>query len=509
VNVGLLLLARATSRAREIGIRAILGATRARIARQLLMEGCLITLLSMPLAVVLGHWGLLLFRSSLAGFSPGLASRIGVGTDFLLAVMLFAAATPLLFALAPAIHAARADLMAALGRGAQRPTLRFGKYSGPDLLVALEMALTTVLLVTSGLFIRFLWELEHRVPVVAPQHLIVATAPETGPTGRRTSASEWLDAVRALPGVDYAAATDGLPMAERATAGLLPDGGAPDQAAMPVHALRLTADGLRTLGLRVGRGRDFFRGDREALAVLSARVARRFWPDADPLGRHVRLVAQGRKAQPPFQVIGVLADTLLEMPEELAVPCVYLLDDGTSGDLSHLLMRTAVPASALLAEVRSALPPPSGAQPWEIETLPQLMRRGLREPRFMAVFIATFGAVALALAGIGVHGVVRQAVRQRFHEIGVRMALGATRESIAGLVLRHGLALIGVGVAVGGMLTVATTRIAWSTIVTLSSGDPWTFLAVAAPLALAGAWACYGPLREASRLDPLAVLRQE
>jgi len=127
----------------------------------------------------------------------------------------------------------------------------------------------------------------------------------------------------------------------------------------------------------------------------------------------------------------------------------------------------------------------------------------------MAVFIATFGAVALALAGIGVHGVVRQAVRQRFHEIGVRMALGATRESIAGLVLRHGLALIGVGVAVGGMLTVATARIAWSTIVTVSSGDPWTFLAVAAPLAAAGACACYGPLREASRLDPLAVLRQE
>jgi len=159
--------------------------------------------------------------------------------------------------------------------------------------------------------------------------------------------------------------------------------------------------------------------------------------------------------------------------------------------------------------VRTALPSAGRGEPWVVESFAERTHRWLREPGFMARFIGAFGVVSLVLAGLGAHGVVRQAVRSRLHEVGVRIAVGAGRADIARLILRHGLSLVAVGVLVGAVLTLVTTRVAWSTLVAVSSGDPWTAFAVVAPLVLVSVAACLGPLRDASRLDPLAVLRQE
>jgi len=505
VNAALLLLARAATRSREIAVRAALGASRIRIVRQLLAEGAVIALVAAPLAALLAMWGLSAVRATLA-FAPAAAARITFGGDLALGILALSVVTPLLFALAPAVHAARADVIAALGRGAHRPSLRFGRYRGPDLLVTLEMALATILLVWSGLFVRFLWELESRVPVTAPDRVILAKPPKPGAMRGDIGLAELLENLDALPGIERVAAADGLPSPmTRATTAFAPRAEASE--AIPVQLVRTTLDGLQALGLPIGRGRDFDASDRAGVCVVSERIARRLWPDADPLGHRLYPVGSPGEAAPPLGIVGVFSDLSSDSPGELGAPAVYALDADPA--LGYLLLRTAIPASGLLEQVRAALADAEPGEPWVVETVAETLRGHLREPGFMLRFIGAFGVISLVLAGLGAHGVMRQAVRSRLHELGVRIAVGAGRGDVARLVLRHGLSLVAVGVLVGSVLTLVTTRIAWSTLVMVSSGDPWTVLAVVAPLALVSVAACFGPLLDATHLDPLAVLRQD
>jgi putative ABC transport system permease protein len=521
-NVANLLLARATAREKEIAIRASLGAGRGRIVGQLLAESFALAAAGCLLGFAFAYAGV---KGVVAAVPEGIIPAEAV-VSLNVTVLLFAIAvtfcTTLLCGLAPAFHAVRGDLHNRLkdsnkgGAGG----VRHGKVRSA--LVISQIALSIVLLVGAGLMMRSLFALRHVELGLNPVNILVARTPL--PKGRYDTAEQKriffrqvLQRVAALPGVVAATETSTLP----------PYGGIGSEVTVPgkTHGekwealFQLVSEGyFPTLELRLDRGCLLSENDVESarrVAVINETLAHNFFGKEDPLGKSIKFNFLDTIADAPhdayFEIIGIISDAKNRGLQETPLPEAFVPYTITGSFERGVLVRTSVEPLSMLTSVRREI--------WSVDrgvaltltgTLEDYLRRfSYAQPRFGLILFGFFATMGLILVAIGVFSVMAYTVSLQTHEIGIRMALGAQRDTVLKMVLRRGLVLIAIGIGIGEVASVGLTRVVQSQIWGVSPRDPLTFGAVLIVLIMVGAAACFAPARRATRVDPLVALRYE
>ena len=520
-NVANLLLARSTVRRREMAVRAALGAGRARIVRQLLTESVILAALSLPFGVLFAYIGLGWLTSAIPSavqlpyyWDWSLNPRVLVYTSAVAVI------TGLIFGLAPALHAARADLQDSLkegGRGAStsRDRLR-------SALVVAEIALSLILLVGASLFIRSFLNLQgvrtgiDMSPLMTMRFFMPGDRYES-PAAISRRVDDVVRRVEALPGVASAMVSSMVPLAGGGSVTQAVAEGAPvargEEVGMSYYGV--TAHAFRTLNLPLLTGRDFTEAEgagRAGVAIVNQAFAIALWPGrGDVVGRRFRLADDKRNEW--ITVIGLVGDLRLFAEREGGpAPRYAFLSYGyTPFRNAGLTIRVAAGApAAVTSAVRTAIRGSDPTMPiTQVRTGEEQRVLRFWEDRLMAWMFAVFGAVALFLASIGIYAVMSYAVSQRTQEIGVRMALGASRRHVLTLVLGHAGRIAAAGIALGVIGAFGVTRIVSSLLYNVSATDPLSFLATAAFLSFVALAASYAPARRATAVDPLVALRSE
>jgi putative ABC transport system permease protein len=543
VNVANLLLARAASREREFAVRAALGASRARIIRQLLIESIPLGLLGGGAGLLLAYWGLTLMRSLLPSSLPR-HNTISIDGRVLGFTLLASGLTVMVFGLLPAFQTARDGVREALNEGARGGTAGRRRSRLRDALVVMEMALALVLLVGAGLMLRSFARLQQvdtgfsasnvltmRIPLPEAKYPI-PPGPNAPPPAGLHFFNQLLERVKALPGVESASVTSMLPLGAGSGLGKRfsveghPLPSSLDQ--VPGVQLALVSpDYFNTLGITVRRGRGFTTYDRaeaQQVAVINETLAQRSFPNEDPLGKTIwlgppesMLPAAIRSPENRFvrrTIVGVIANVKSGNLDTAAGSEVYVSLEQYRGDIwfnaMMLAVRSPLQADSLTGAIREQVSALDRDQPITgIATMEERLSRRLSEPRFSTLLLGLFAGIAVLLAAIGIYGVMSYAVTQRLHEIGIRMALGAARRDVLRLVIGQGMkrALLGIGIGLAGAL--ALTRLMQQLLFGVSATDPLTFAGVALLLALAALLACWLPARRATKVDPLTALRHE
>ncbi|MDP6606703.1 MAG: ABC transporter permease [Dehalococcoidia bacterium] len=514
-NIANLLLARATTRAREIAIRLALGVSRTRLVRQLLTESLVLAVAGGTIGVGIAWWSLGLLESPglPAMFRPILAA-VDVEIDG--RVLAYTAALSLLtgivFGLVPALQSSRSDCVGAIkdagsgGVDTARGTARLRQ-----LFVLAQVAVSFVLVIATGLMLQTFNNLRAADPGFGVDNQLLADVSLDLP--RYSQETGWLfysrlkQELEALPGVESVsmARVASLSGASRRY-GITIEGTEPDEP-YEVRANVVGTDYLQTMGIPLEDGRQFGAADRvgaPGVAIVSAAMADRFWPGESPIGRRF---VQGNE---PVEVIGVARDTRwvsLRSSDEPSYfrPLTQLYESGVT---VHL--RTAGDPAALASAVRTTVQRLEPALPVSnIRTMNAQFDAALAQERLTATLVTIFGVLAAVLALVGIYGVIAYAVTQRTHEIGVRLALGADRGTIFGLIVRHGMTLVVAGTVIGAAGALAVTRLLSGLLFGVSPTDPGTFVAVAGLFGLAASLACVVPARQAMRVDPIAALRCE
>ena len=522
-NVANLLLARASTRQREIAIRTALGAGRARVIRQMLTESLLLALAGGALGLVAAGWSrdlvVSLLPHNLAG--PGLLSRIvavrldGWVLGFTLAASLV---TGLIFGLAPALEASSFGVSEALKEGS-RSSSGQGRGRLRNTLVVGEMALALVLLVGAGLLIRSFASLTSVDPGFNAVHLLTMNVnlPDSRyQTLARMIAFERqaLDRLAALPGVEHAAAVFGLPFGEMLISGDISVEGQPSARA-GARKLVVSSDYFRTLGMPLVEGRFFNDHDSESsphVIIVSQSVAKHLWPHDDPIGRHID--PSGNTTSNWYTVVGVVGDVKQQSLDESVNPVIYtpyaqspipfMMQDIT------FVVRTAPDPAALIGPARRAIDAVDPNLPvFDAASLSQLVSDTVEEPRFNTFLLGVFATLALLLAIVGIYGVMSYATAQRTHEIGIRMALGAERKNVLKLVVGQGIRLTLAGVGIGLAGAFVLTRLLAKFLYGVGPLDAATFAAAVVLITAVALLATYIPARRATKVDPMLALRYE
>jgi len=520
-NAANLMLARASARSREVAVRAVLGAGRWRLVRQLLAESVILALAGGLAGLLLAAWGvdvMTRFIPSDVGGGILTVSHPHVDGTVLLFVLAVSVLTGILFGLAPAIAASRSDLAEGLKEAAPMASagLRRGWLRGT--LAVTEISLALVLLIGAGLLIKSFYCVLSVDPGFTPEHVLTMNLSLTDsryPTSQQKTEffSEVLRRVEALPGVRSAGLSDSLPLSPYTNRTMIPleriMGRAVLSNSTPVMMFRITVSPgyFYTLRIPVLKGRTFTDHDDEQsqqVSVVNEALARHLWPGEDPLGKQLPLIDAS------LTVIGVVGDTRHEglsrdVEAEIYVP--YLQQSDPS---MQLAVRTASDPASLVSAVRSQVMAIDSAQPiYHLGTLEQTLSDSLAPRRFNMLLLGIFAAIALALATVGIYGVMAFSVTQRTHEIGIRMALGAERRDVLGLVVRQGLRLTLAGVVLGVAGAWALTRFLTNFLYGVRPTDPATFVLVSLALITVSILASYIPARRATRVDPMVALRYE
>jgi putative ABC transport system permease protein len=509
-NVGNLLFARALTRGKELAIRAALGAGRGRVFQQLIVE-------AIVLAMAGGVAGLLVARVSLAAGATLLAHQVPRADEISVdaRVMLFACAvsilTGVLAGVLPAIRAGRTDVNIALKEGGRSDAGSVGLRTR-RLLIVCEVALSLVLLTGAGVMIRSLLALRNVDAGFDPRNVLTMRVglPETRyKTPAETTAfyDKALQRLRALPGVQEAAAIDDLPLAGGSQQPIVVDGHAEllprDQPTVAVR--KITPGYLRAMRVPLLRGRNFMDDD-EHVMLVSRAAAKLLWGDVDPIGRQARLPLESKTIVQT--VVGVVGDIRENGLAENPVATVY--EYTREHDWSHLSLvaRTSVPPLTLSQAATTAIHAIDSEQPVEeIRTMEDLRDDTLTSQRFNALLLGLFASVALTLASVGIYSVLSYIVRGRSREIGIRTALGAKRADVVRLVVVEGMTPALIGVAAGTGAALVAGRLMTKLVFGVSASDPMTFVVVAAALVFVALMASLVPAYRASRLDPSEVLR--
>jgi putative ABC transport system permease protein len=521
-NVASLLLARGTTRAREIAVRTALGAGTARLARQFAVENTVLALASGATGILLAFGGLRLLLALAPGDVPRLASA-GIDARVLAVALLVSVGSGLVFGTLPVVQGRRLDLRRSLGaddgRSAttsrERSTLR-------SFLVAAEVALAVMLVAGAGLLIKSFWRLLQvdpgfRVEGVfkAEYQLPASRYPrdfQTWPdfVEMHRFHRELLAAAAALPGVRSAAIAGNHPLDPGFTNSFSVVGREAESRSWPeISVRRVTPGYFETLGVPLLEGRRLAERDgthARPVVVINAAAARRFFADRDPLGQQI--VFWGAKRT----VVGVVGNERFQGVAAVPPPAVYapLAHAPTVSGPESLLVRGEGRSSGLLSAMRGAIRSVDpalavfGAQP-----LADTLSQSLRERRFVMLVLASFAVLAVLLAAVGVHGLLSYSVARRRREIGIRVALGAEPGRVTALVVGQGVRLVLAGLAVGAVGALALTRLLGGLLFGVTAADPGTFLAVLLVMGGVGLLASYLPARRAVRLDPLVALRPD
>ena len=516
-NVANLLLARAAARRREMAVRAALGAGRRRIARQLLTESALLGLLGGVCGLGLAFGGVRLLVALMpADFWGGLLRQVPIRLDapVLAFTLLLSLATGLLFGLAPALAASRVDLTGPLKEGERR---RPGRARG--LLVVAEVALSVVLLVLAGLLLRSFLTLRSVDPGFTPER-VLALAVELprqiyeSPARQLNYYKEVAQRLAALPGVESAAFSDALPLegVSMILRGLFIEGREPlpPEESPEVWVIGASPGYFGTMGIPIVRGRAFTEAEIHAgspVAVVSREMARRCWGNGDPVGRRLRI---GPPSAPWTTVVGVAEDVHQERLETEPKPQMYRPFDLAPRLSGFFVVRAKNNPAALTAAARKAvLDRDRNVLVHDVAAMEQRLAGSVAARRFNLVLLALLASLALALAAVGLYGVLGYIVAERTREIGVRMALGAERRGVLALVIRQGLTLAAVGIGVGLPGAFAASRLLRSSLFGITAADPLTYVAIPLALLLVALLSSWLPARRATRVDPVVALRNQ
>jgi len=521
-NVANLLLARGADRERELAIRAAMGAGRWRLLRQLLTESLLIAILGCGIGILLARWCVHL----LVAFNPADIPRLdqvsvdGTTLIFVTAIGFF---TALLFGIAPALKFSRPNLQRSLKEAG--PTLAgTTSHRLRGALVVTEIALAVVLLIGAGLLMRSFVTLINVDPGFAIDRVaslqVFIWDRYTTPDQRRAYVAETLQRIEQMPDVEAAGITTALPILESSAMTSVPisiDGQPPRPAGQePVAQNSIaTAGYFNAIGARLLRGRlfnQFDTGSSLRVAVINDTMAKRYWPNEDPIGRKFSLRSGGRSEPGPvtLEIAGIVSDLRQDGLDKNPRPEFFRPHaQAPSGSLIYVI-RTRSDAAALIPALRASIWKTSPGQPfYSVTTMDRLVSDSLKARRFNVALLGAFAGLALMLALTGVYGVMSFVMRQRTHEIGVRVALGAKARDIATLVLKHGFRLAIIGTVIGAVAAFALTRLMSALLFGVTATDPATFVVVVVLLPAIALVACYIPARRAMKIDPLVALRYE
>jgi putative ABC transport system permease protein len=519
-NVANLLLVRASGRRREIAVRATLGASRARLVRQLLVESLLLAVLGGSAGLLLSLWVCNLLTSMLpAHFLP--ANQAAADPHVLAFACAVVLITVLFFGLLPAVHAARTDLVEGFSRAV---TSAAPGRKLRNVLVVAEVALSVLLVIGAGLMARSLLALETESLGFDSSQLAVVNisfSPSPGDSAKAIqSFSDLVQKMKALPGVEAVGATDGVPLADSGSNGSFFIEG--QNYSQTYAQWRLASeDYFQTMKIPAIRGREFQPADRngQKVVVVSQSLAERFFPNEDAIGKHIAVpgldeatFAAFRKGSDiRFEIVGIVGDVRLNepgLPPEPTLYFPYFQSDRSSQGL-NIVLRTSLPLSslrgAIIREVRSV----QSDAPLELMNYQDVFLQSVVMPRFRFYLIGTFAALALTLALVGIYGVVAYVTAQRTAEIGLRLALGAQPHDILVLVLHQGVGIALVGLACGLAGAALFTQFVGSFLYGVRPADPVTFVAVATVVGLTAVAASYIPARRAMYVDPMVALRYE
>ncbi|HWF88012.1 MAG TPA: ABC transporter permease [Pyrinomonadaceae bacterium] len=516
-NVANLLLERAVSRQREITVRLALGASRWRIARQLVTESLMLALAGGALGSLLAMWGTTLIVS----LSPQNITRI-TETTLDVRVLVFTAAvsllTGVLFGLAPAVSISPAGLAESLKEGGRSGAggLRSGRAR--NLLIVAEVALALVLLVGAGLLVRTLVRLQN-VPLGFDPHnvltMIVAASPTAEPEQTGAFFRQLTERIRSLPGVVNASVTWQLPLSgASATTGLEIEGHPNEPGNYPVGVIHSAGPGyFRTMGIPVLAGRDFT--DRDDLKsapviIVNETLAKKFFPAGDAVGKHITPSFATTGGTVPREIVGVVGDVKHQSLKGDALHEFYFPQAQMPVTSMTVVVRTSIDPHELTNAVRKEVQSMDGNAPvFSVVTAEEYMARSVASTRFNMTLLAAFAAVALLLTAVGLYGVISFSVSQSTREIGIRMALGAQAADVLKLVMGQGMFLTIVGVVAGLAAAFWLTRLMSSLLFGVGATDAVTFAGVSLLLLIVAVLACYVPARRASKVDPMVALRYE
>ncbi len=529
VNVANLMLARSTGRAREFAVRAALGAGQGRLVRQLLTESILLAFAGGGLGLLLAQWGT---RAALAVLPSELPRAAGIRLDshvlfFTMGVSLLAG---IFFGLAPALKTSQPRLHETLkesGRGSSG-----ARHRAQGAFVVLETAMALVLLIGAGLMIRSLAALWRVDPGFHPDHVLTfnLSLPRAlmtaSPDAIRAAVRNLDERFASIPGVRFVSQSwGGFPFSFDDDLRFWMEGQAKPASENDLNwALAYIVDPgyLQAMGIPLQRGRFFTIHDDEhapPVVVIDEVLARKYFGDEDPVGKRINVERTNNKAE----IIGVVGhvnqwgldrDATESLRAQMYVPCLQMPDSYIAmvpgGGGTFVVVRSETPTPALVAAFRHVSQQISGEQVvYGVETANDLIAKSLATRRFSVILLGVFAALALLLSSVGIYGVVAYLVGQRTREIGIRVALGAGRTDVLRLVLRHGVKMALIGVAIGLLAALGLTRLMSGLLYGVSATDPLTFLGVAGVLTLVAVAACYIPARRAMRVDPIVALRYE
>ncbi len=518
-NIASLLLARASTRTHEMAIRSALGASRARIIRQLLTEALVLAVIGEALGVFLAWWATSALIALAPANLPRLSEvRLNAGVlSFSLAASL---ACGVLFGLIPALTGSRTDLAHSLKESGRTDSANPVRHRVLGGLTVAEVALAFVLLISAGLLLRSFGKLLNVRPGFDPRNVMTMriALPRTQYSKFQQVAAfhdEVLQRVSALPGVEHAAFANQPPFTsggDNSTFSIRDRHASPEDPAPHADYGYVTSDYFRTTGIPLLSGRDFGQSDMRtfsnmfapgAVAIVDEELAKRFWPNGDALGGGLSWGRDG----PWATIVGVVATAQLRDLTEASKGTFYLPVYSSSGTL---VVRTTNDPRSLTRALREQVLAVDKNQPvYDIQTMDERVARSLDERRFAMLLLGIFSGFALVLAAIGLYGVLAFAVSQRTREIGIRMALGARAGDVLRQVMRQGMILVSIGVVLGLAAALALTRVMSSLLYGVSATDPLTFAAISLLLLGVALGACFVPARRATKVDPMVALRYE
>jgi putative ABC transport system permease protein len=519
-NVANLMLARASGRQREFSVRAALGAGRVRLVKQLLTECVLLGLAAAPLGLAIAYVGVWLLDNAVP---PGMVpyyihweiSSRGIAYTFAVSAL-----TGIVFGLAPALQAGRLNLQEALRDGARGSGQSGRRARVRNTLVVLEIALSLVLLVGASLFVRSFLNLQQASPGFDTSPLLTLRVFMTGEAyatedQRARRIDDIVQRIEALPQVQAAFASNFVPLDAGGGGGnVIIDGKPVAPGEEPfIFFTGVTPHVQKTMNMPLLRGRDFTDAEgasKVTVAVINDTMAKKFWPGADPVGARFRLTT--RPADEWFTVIGVALDIWRNNMDDDTppLPAAFVPYPYAPTPNTGITIRTAGDPAALTASVREQIRSADPQLPlFNVNTMEVVRTTGFWQYRLFGYMFGIFGAAALFLAGVGVYGVLSFSVSQRTQEMGVRIALGAKRRDVLKLVVRQGLTLAAIGVALGLLGAFGITRVIQSLLYNVSTTDPISFLGVSIFLTVIAVLASYLPARRATTVDPIVALRIE
>jgi predicted permease len=523
-NVGNLLLAKAESRGREIAVRTALGAGSGRLLRQFVTESLVLALIGGAVGLFLGWAGVRMLLAVSPDSIPR-SGEIGIDGTVLLFTLGVSIVTGLLFGLAPALHVSPGNVNRALREGGQRTTAGTGRQHLRRLLVVSEVALAVILVIGSGLMLRSFAALQQVDPGFDPESMLTfgVFLPASAYPDAQAQVSFYdrlLAQLEATPGITAAAAMSGLPPRRDVNANDMEFEGIQPSEQGPAQNVDywqfVTTDYLETMRIPLVAGRGFTLADVDSAApeaVINETLARVFYGDENPLGRRLR---PGFGNPPWFTIVGIVKDVKQGGLEESTGTEMYfhVPQAGAAAGFvprqMSVVVRTDRDPGALANAVRGVVNQLDPTLPVaELRPMADVLNASVARPRFLALLLFVFAAVALTLAAIGTYGVMAYSVAERRQEIGIRMALGAQAPTVLRMVLSQGALVAGIGIALGLLGAIALTRLLTSLLFGVSSTDAMTFLAAPLVLATVALIACFIPAWRATHVDPVKVLRQE